>query len=389
MKKIITLCSIFFMIFNFKAFANENMENQDNSYQKQSSMIDTKSIENYINSISNETEGYLPEFNFKSFINNFKGSSSSFNVNDILMGFLRFFLKDVLLNTRLLGKLIILAIICAVLHNLESAFKNDSISNIAYYACYLILVIIVVKSFSLAIEIGRDTINRMVDFMAALLPTLLTLLVSVGGLTSASIFDPLVMGAVQVVSNIIRNFIFPIIYLTAVLSIVNNLSDTFKVSKLSGMLRQVCIWTQGILLTTFIGIITVRGATSQTIDQVAAKTAKYAVDNFIPIVGKALSDAVATIAGYSLILKDAISTAGMIAIIFTCAFPLIKIISLIFIYKMVSALIEPISDKRIVTCLNDVGNALVLIFSSVLCVAVMFFIMITIIASTGRTAILM
>jgi stage III sporulation protein AE len=30
------------------------------------------------------------------------------------------------------------------------------------------------------------------------------------------------------------------------------------------------------------------------------KTAKFAVDNFIPVVGKALSDAVSTVAGYSL-----------------------------------------------------------------------------------------
>jgi stage III sporulation protein AE len=93
---------------------------------------------------------------------------------------------------------------------------------------------------------------------------------------------------------------------------------------------------------------------------------------------------VGTIAGYSLILKNALSTIGLLVLVSMCIFPLLKIISIIIVYKIAGALIEPISDKRIVNCLNSVGNYLTLIFASVLCVAVMFFIMISIIASTGR-----
>lgn len=52
-------------------------------------------------------------------------------------------------------------------------------------------------------------------------------------------------------------------------------------------------------MTAFVGIMTVRGITSKSIDEVTAKTAKFAVDNFVPVVGKSLSDAVATVAGYS------------------------------------------------------------------------------------------
>jgi len=228
----------------------------------------------------------------------------------------------------------------------------------------------------------------MVDFMLALIPTLLALLVSVGGVTSAVVFDPIIMFTVQVISNIVRDFILPIIFLTSILSIVNNLSETFQVSRLSGLLKQVCIWTLGFILTVFIGIITIRGTTAQTLDQVTLKTAKFAVDNFIPVVGKCLSDAVSTIAGYSLILKDAVSTVGLIAFVIICTFPLIKIISMIFIYKLSSALIEPISDKKITNCLNEIGNSLILIFASVLCFGVMFFIMVTIIASTGKLAVM-
>lgn len=389
MRKILIAVVLIVLLFPFTVYADgKTVAAQDGIYNDQTNSIDTKNIEKFIQELNGETSEYIPSLDFNSFIDVFKTGKINYSIGDILLGMLKYLLNDVFINTKLLGELVVLTIICAILQNLEKAFNNDTISNIAYYACYLVLIIIIVKSFTIAIGIGRDTINRMVDFMIALFPTLLALLASVGGFASASIFDPIIMAIVQIISNIIRDIILPVIFLTAMLSLVNNLSDTFKVSKLAALLRQVSIWVLGLILTVFIGIITIRGATSQTIDQVTVKTAKFAIDNFIPIIGKALSDAVSTIAGYSLILKDAISTIGLITLVITCIFPLIKIISMIFIYKIACALVEPVSDKRIVDCLNDVGNSLIMVFASVVCVAVMFFIVITVIASTGKMAIM-
>lgn len=390
MRKIFLLSIIMlFMIIPMDSYADEKKSNViDSMYDEQVNLLDTQNIEKFIEQLNSETDEYLPPINLKDMVSIFKDGKVGYGFKELLFGILRYFLNDVLLNTKLLGKLIVLTLICGILQNLESAFENDSISNLAYYACYLVLIIIVVKSFSIAVGVGKDTINRMVDFMLALLPTLLALLASVGGFASASVFDPIIMISVQLVSYLIRDFILPVIFLIAVLSIVNNLSDTFQVTKLAALLRQLCIWTLGFVLTAFVGIITIRGTTAQTLDQVAVKTAKFAVDNFIPVVGKCLSDAVATIASYSLILKDAISTVGLITLVVTCIFPLIKIVSMIFIYKAAGALIEPISDKRIINCLNDVGNSLTLVFASVVCVAVMFFIMVTIMASAGKAAVM-
>jgi stage III sporulation protein AE len=54
------------------------------------------------------------------------------------------------------------------------------------------------------------------------------------------------------------------------------------------------------------------------------------------------------------------------------------------VYKFVGAVMQPVVDKKVVDCLTSVGNSLTLVFASVLSVAVMFFVMITIIISTGR-----
>jgi stage III sporulation protein AE len=389
MKKVFLLTVILFLLLSPVSHAEDKQKSTgDSVYSGQIDSLDTKGLEKFIDQLNGETSGYIPPIDFKKIVEVFKTGNISYSMKEMLLGLFRYFLNDVLLNTKLLGQIIILTIICAVLQNLENAMNSDAVSNLAYYACYLVLTILIVKSFSIAVAIGRDTINRMVDFMTAMIPTLMTLLASVGGLASVSTLDPIIMFCIGFISNTVRDFILPGIFLTAILSIINNLSDTFQVKKLAGLIKQVCVWAMGLMLTFFIGIITIRGTAAKTLDQVTAKTLKFAVDNFIPVIGKCLSDAISTIAGYSLILKDAVSTAGLIAFVVMCIFPLIKIISMIFIYRISAALIEPISDKRIVNCLSEIGNSLTLIFASVLCVAVMFFIMVTIIAATGKSAVM-
>lgn len=134
----------------------------------------------------------------------------------------------------------------------------------------------------------------------------------------------------------------------------------------------------------FISMLTIRGFTAESLDIVTAKTAKFAVDNFVPIVGKAISEAIATVAGYSILLKNAVSSLGLIIVIAIVLVPIIKIFIMATMYRLTAAIIEPISDNRIVSAISSVGDSLILIMSCVIVVSVLFFVMISIIASAGK-----
>ena len=135
--------------------------------------------------------------------------------------------------------------------------------------------------------------------------------------------------------------------------------------------------------------MTIQGVAASSFDGVTARTAKYAVDNLIPIIGGFLSDAVDTIIGCSLLIKNAGGAFGLFFLFIIILFPLIKIVALILIYKLSSAMIEPIADGRIVDSLNDMAKSLILVFVAVLSVAIMFFIVVTIIISTGNITVMM
>jgi len=67
--------------------------------------------------------------------------------------------------------------------------------------------------------------------------------------------------------------------------------------------------------------------------------------------------------------------------------PIIKIFVMGFMYKLTSALLQPVSDKKVADIIDSAGNSLMLLGSCIICVSVMFFIMIAILASAGKVAV--
>ncbi|CBZ03710.1 stage III sporulation protein AE [Clostridium botulinum] len=380
-KRLITilLTSLFMIILCFNVQAAPSQHNEIKEENEQ-----IEKLYDYISNMKNQYE-ILKDINAKDYVKNFmEKGESQISVNKAAKAITTYVFKEIAASLKLIALLIMVAIICALLNNLQKAFSNETLSDIAYFACYALIIIILARSFYLGVNIARDTINKMTDFMMALIPILVMLIASIGGIVEATMLDPIIIGTINISANIFSKFIIPLICMTFVLQFVDNLSEDYKINKLTKLLNQVALWTQGIVMTVFVGVVTIRGITSKAMDQVTVKTAKYAVDNFVPVVGKCLSDAISTVAGYSLLLKNSISSLGLIVIVAMLLVPVIKLLIMAFMYKMAAALIEPISDSRLVNSIGAAGDSLILILSCLICVSVMFFIMIAIMASAGK-----
>lgn len=317
----------------------------------------------------------------KSYIKDGKGNITAGEISKAVISLLFKEVKSVL---ALVISIVAIALICSLLKNLQGAFSSKGISEIAFYACYSIIVMILSKSFLIAISVAKDVIMDVSDFMSAILPILVTMVSLAGGITEAATIDPIVMGAVVIVPKIYSNIIIPLILISFVLQFTNNLSEEHKIGNLCKLVKQWIVWFQGIIITIFIALLTIRGITSNTIDAVTLKTTKFAVDNFVPIVGKAFSDAISSVAGYSLIIKNAVSGVGLLVIILIILYPVIKIVLMSFVYKISASIVEPISDKRITSTIAAAGDSLILLLSCVLAVSLMFFVVIAIMANAGK-----
>ena len=317
----------------------------------------------------------------KNYISTGKGNLSFSKICDAAFSIL---FKEVKTVLSMCIIIVVIGIICSLIKNLQSAFSSESISEIAFYACYALMIIVLTRTFIISLDLAKDIITQISGFMSKLLPILVVMLGVAGGFTESATMDPIVLGTTIIIPKIYLNIILPLILITFVLQFTNNISTEPKISNLCSLVKSSVLWIQGLILTVYIGLLTVRGITASTIDAVTLKTAKFTIDNFIPIVGKTFSDAIASVAGYSLIIKNAIGSVGLLVLILIILYPIIKIFLSSIILKISSSLLEPIADKRITKAVFSAGDSLILILSSVLCVSLMFFVLIAMMVSAGK-----
>ncbi len=110
-----------------------------------------------------------------------------------MLGLLKYLFHELVANGKLLGTLIMLTIFSALLQSLQSAFSKSSVSKIADAVVYMVLIIFALNSFYVVMTYARETIQTMVDFILALLPILLALIATGGGVVSVSFFHPIII----------------------------------------------------------------------------------------------------------------------------------------------------------------------------------------------------
>lgn len=355
--------------------------------RSQLEQLELTEIESFWLELQRDTGEYLPQFHLRDILLWFvPGQASGLSFSEVLSGLWRFLWREIYHNLSLLGKLLFLAVVASLLKNLEKAFANESIAALTQAIVYLALMVIAMQSFIVAVELGRAAVDRMVELIMAIIPLLLALLASLGNLASAAIFRPLIIFAVNFFATLTRDLVFPLIYLTTILSVVNYFSPRVTVSRLADLLKNVSVWTMGLSMTIFTGLLSIHGVASSVGDAVTIRTAKFMTGAFLPVVGGMLTDAVETVATATLILKNTVHLSGLLLLFYIVVFPLFKILALVFIYKLAAALIQPLGETTLCDCLNTMGNCLALVFAAVAIVSVMFFLAITIIAGASNTS---
>lgn len=361
----------------------------DTGQDSQAAPLDLREVQSYIEQLDSAVKDSVPQFNFKDMVIKLAKGELDWKPADIINNLLRQLFKEVVANFALLGKLVILAVICAVLQNLVCSFEKGTTGQLAYSVTYLVLITIAIGSFSLAVNAGREVVDAMVTFMQALLPVLLTLLVAVGGVASAAIFSPVILTTLGLFGTIIKNIVLPLFFFIAILGVVSNLTDRFKVTNLADLLKYVATSIMGVFTTIFLGVLAIQGVAGAVGDSVTYRTAKFGVKAFVPVVGGMLSDALDAVISSSLLIKNALGIAGIGVIGAIMVVPLLKIITLAFTYKLAGSIIQPVGDGHMVECLNSLGNSLFLVFAAVATVGLLFFFTITIVVGIGNITVML
>lgn len=244
------------------------------------------------------------------------------------------------------------------------------------------------SNFANIINLIKESIQNLVGFSNCLIPILMTLMLATGNITSVGVIEPVLMFIITFIGNMISGILLPLVIISTALSIISKVSDKVQIDKIAKFMKSSVIWVLGIALTLFVGVVSLEGSLTSGVDGITAKTAKAAVSSIVPVVGKILGDAVDTVIGCSNILKNAVGVIGVIVILCICIAPIAKLTILLFIYKLTSAICQPLADKKIVELIDQIGDTFKLLLAMMISISVMLMIGITLVIKISNSSLM-
>lgn len=344
-------------------------------------------VQQYWDEVVNKYGGFLPESQKGDFIEFIKGEKK-FSIQEWFIAFGKYLFFELLSNGKILGILIMLVIFSSLLQSLQNAFEKSSISKIADSVVFLVLVVFALNSFYVATQATQEAITMMINFLRALIPILLALIATSGGVISVGFFHPILIFLMHTSGLLVTYFVLPLILVSTILSIVSIINDELQVTKLAALIRNIAVGVLGIFLTIFLGVLSVQGMTTAVTDGVAVKTAKFVTSNFIPVVGKVFADVTDTVISASLLLKNTVGIVGLVTMLAIIVFPALKILVLALIYKFSAAILQPVGSKAIISTIDVIGKSVIYLFVCLAIVSLMFFLSMTLIIAAGNIVVM-
>lgn len=275
--------------------------------------------------------------------------------------------------------ILIIAVIAAVFHNFSTVFKNRQICEISFYVLYLLLIALCLSSFQIVIDWVSEGVESLTGFMTVFCPIYFLAVSLAKGSVTAVAFYNLVLFFIYIIEVVIVYFLLPVIHIYIMVKVLDFLSSQEYLSKFAELIEVAVSWLLKTLVACVIGVNVVQGMISPAIDTVK-RSAVTRTAEALPGVGDAVGGVAEVVVGTAVLVKNGIGTVGMIVCLSLCIVPLAQMAAIALMYKLAAAVIQPVSDKRIVGCVECVGDGCRLLMRVIFTVGLLFLLTIVIVS---------
>ena len=284
--------------------------------------------------------------------------------------------------------IILLIVVTALLGSLATTAingrKNGGTAEIIELICNesvaLTLVYVLAKNAATA----RNAVQSLCSINELVTPVMSVLLTAAGSAEAGSIMSPAMLFLGTGVIEVICNVIIPIVISGGIVAIADGITARTKLTGLYRLSKDAAKWILGLIFTVYIGVLSVSGVSMGTINGFSLRTARFALDKLIPVVGGMISGTVETALGCTMVIKNSAGIASILIVLYSVTKPIIEIVAAVFTRRIAAACCEPVANDRIPRMLLSVADVMTYLFAAIVGTAVMFIISVGIIIGTGR-----
>lgn len=278
---------------------------------------------------------------------------------------------------------LIIILISVVTSVLKTFVTSDTVAEAASFSSYLICSLCFAYEFKHISDIGIEAIRDVCQYMNLAVPGIAALLASSGYASTATSMHGVYIIASNVIAFFIDRCVIPAISFCGAVTLSNAACNIKEFENISKLIIKSLKYIIGFALTIFSTLIGFIGLSSSTADGMIVKTAKYAVSNFIPIVGGYLADTLNSVIYTSVVMKNTVGIISVITIGFICFLPIAKIFIMSFFTKITSYFVSMLQHENLAKTLETLSEIISFIGSILIFVTVVFIILAGIISSIG------
>lgn len=272
-----------------------------------------------------------------------------------------------------------ISLLCSLLSSLTGGFLSNPTKQLIGFVSYCaVAVIVLTRTFSL-VKNTSEVVGGVKQFMELVFPVLLTIITVVGGANSGAVFQPMMSVLTTTITSFVVELILPAVVAVIVFTMISSLSDGIKLNKLTEFFNSGIKYALTAVFSLFVTFLTAQGLTGGIIDTVSIKTAKFAMQSYVPIVGGYLSDGFDLMMASFVLIKNSLGVVSLFALLIFIASPIVNVIVFSLGLKLASGIIEPLGDTKISKMLYDLSKNVNILLAIILGVAFMFIVTIMLI----------
>ena len=361
------------------ADTNKTEENLSASVYELLDDIDLSEIQTMVDSVD---EMQLFQVSVKEKIESILKGEYFTNYQSLASAIISLIFGDIRTILPFLFTLVAIGLLCNLVGNLRP--ESKSVGDIINFVFLSVTILVILVAFKNILSSTNNTLNIILNQMQIFFPILITLLGTIGSISSISIYNPLVAVLTGVVSLVFEKFLYPLFIVILILTILGNLTDTIKLDKLNSFFSSTFKWTVGIVFTIFTGFLSIQGISAGKYDSVSIKATKFAMKSYIPIIGSYVSDGIDFFILGAILIKNSIGLVGVIVLFITILSPIITIVIYKLALQLSSGILEMTGNSKISNFLSSCSKILTLPIVLLIGISFMYIITICLIMCTAN-----
>lgn len=222
----------------------------------------------------------------------------------------------------------------------------------------LVIILIVLYLFKDVSSIIYEVMEKIFSFAKVLFPILLNLILLSGASGTYSVYSSLSVFLLGTGAYLFIYVLFPLSVSIMLLGVFGSAFSSARFSKLTDLLKTIFKYVIGIFFGIFGLFSAVNLVSSSVRDGVSMRLTKYAIKNYIPLLGGYISDGFNFVHTCSVLVKNAFGVGGILVLFLIVLRPILIYFVQMILFKVLAIVVSFVGNNHFSDMFNNVSKGM-------------------------------